>query len=260
VELLVVIGIIAILVAILLPALSAAREQAKTTMCLSNLRSICQAVQMYANDYNGYPVPVTCDQGMYWYNILVDRHYLTAPDATGKGPQTQSVFFCPSGVTTSLGLPDLETYSSIPISRTDSRGAISIRVQSPDTGVSVDCWYGMNADTTTDVAGGCPCRYMSNSATASVMLKITRVTHSSDMVMFFDGILWRETETNANFLNARHYRQRQTNLAFFDGHAQTYDTADLPGGAGIAHISDFNPNNLKTNCPGPPIWLLDQQF
>ena len=69
VELLVVIGIITVLVAILLPALNAAREQSKTTMCLSNLRSICQAVQMYSIENNNYPVPVTCDQGMYWYNI-----------------------------------------------------------------------------------------------------------------------------------------------------------------------------------------------
>jgi len=57
IELLVVIAIITILAAMLLPALTRARQLALMSTCLSNLKQIGVAVHMYINDYNEYWYP-----------------------------------------------------------------------------------------------------------------------------------------------------------------------------------------------------------
>src|SRR6188768_703565 len=53
VELLVVIGIIAILISLLLPSLARARKAAQTVACAANLRSILQATHIFASQNNG---------------------------------------------------------------------------------------------------------------------------------------------------------------------------------------------------------------
>jgi prepilin-type N-terminal cleavage/methylation domain-containing protein/prepilin-type processing-associated H-X9-DG protein len=65
VELLVVIGIIAVLVAILMPSLNRARKQAEQTRCMSNMRQIGLALQTYVIDNKGWLPPLAANDPQY---------------------------------------------------------------------------------------------------------------------------------------------------------------------------------------------------
>lgn len=113
IELLVVVAIIALLVAILLPSLAAAREGARSMACLSNLKQLCTATVMYGLDYRQIlPGPLhpsvfletstltQLDKDMH-LPYRVQRYF---SEAKGKGELTDKVCQCP----TAQGLKTLD--------------------------------------------------------------------------------------------------------------------------------------------------------
>ncbi len=79
IELLVVMSIIAILAAMLLPALYRAREEARRARCKSNLKQIGTALHMYANDYDEwFPCVVKAGSSTYGINLGTDRSRFSA--------------------------------------------------------------------------------------------------------------------------------------------------------------------------------------
>jgi prepilin-type N-terminal cleavage/methylation domain-containing protein/prepilin-type processing-associated H-X9-DG protein len=89
IELLVVVAIIAVLVALLLPALQEARYRAKDVVCITNIRSMFLANTMYVEDNAGW-LPIiyyTYNNGqndLRWWQALVNGRYMTL-----------GVYFCP---------------------------------------------------------------------------------------------------------------------------------------------------------------------
>lgn len=84
IELLVVIAIIAILAAILFPVFAQAREKARQTSCLSNLKQIGLGMKMYADDYDGV-FPNGCYNGVD--GPLGERNWETNPEVTEEQNQ-----------------------------------------------------------------------------------------------------------------------------------------------------------------------------
>jgi prepilin-type processing-associated H-X9-DG protein len=174
VELLVVIGIIAVLIGILLPVLAGARRAAETAQCLSNLRQIGQGFAMYTSEHLGWGIPGFIRQRPSfggrgeetWATILAAKKYIKGVDQIDFNPPTpdeslpgdnawnspgssgDTVFRCPSGTNKQNNFAPDE-----PTSKTDDRNSWFWRRQSllhAGVGASrgespiVDNWYAMN--------------------------------------------------------------------------------------------------------------------
>ena len=104
IELLVVVSIIALLIALLLPALSAAKEDANATVCANNLRQMALAVQEYQDSWNGHRFPYGHDAstGELEGWVLPLAPYLTSSHKQSKAAgyqidfaKVESVIICP---------------------------------------------------------------------------------------------------------------------------------------------------------------------
>jgi len=257
VELLVVIGIIALLISILLPALGRARESANVAACMSNLRQIGTALAMYANDNKGFIVPgdyydpsAAVQTRENWATILVVGGYLPTPSQTASGSPTEgstsegtSVFRCPSGI---------ETYGTYtPTSQKDGRGAgflrqLSYDLAGPNNTIRIDTWYGINGWSATSQPSqdNAFARYpftriVTQGAGAFKKLhKVTDFRNPAELGMIYDGSGFHQQRPE-NF-NARHYGMTATNLLFADGHVENFRTSQIPQGGQLSQAEYDN--------------------
>ena len=142
IELLVVIAIISILAALLLPALSSAKQRAWTTQCLSNLRQIGLGMRMFADDANGlYP-----ESGgvILWDQTDPDTHAASWLQQIVSYTQNTNVYHCPTDHQTAYSYFNSGRAAYV---ITNGNAAVNSRlVQFPSTHVLAGDTTGMNLD------------------------------------------------------------------------------------------------------------------
>ena len=232
VELLVVIGIIALLISILLPALGRARQAAQTTACLSNLRQIGLGLTLYAGVSRDYLPPaeiyddataVTTSLGNWGTAMVLAKAVYADKLYSNTAPEKNSVFRCPSGT------DQRWAFSPFPLtSKTDGLGAGFVRAYTPaPNGFTIDNWYAVNGTTDSTKFNRYPFIRVPSAVGNYQNHKITQLRRSSDLAMVFDG-LWMPNEVRITQINARHNGNKAVNFLMADGHAETILVNALP--------------------------------
>ncbi len=206
IELLVVIAIIAILAAMLLPALNQARERGRATSCMNKLKQVGTAFRLYADNYNQYIFSHQVG-GYPWGRKMRELGFLTksmihCPSIPPKNPDDDASY-----VWRTYGMFRSSLYNTWYNTKKESWGDIAVRVGSEDS-----LYYSFNrARKTSEI--------FMNADT----LCIPPATAAEGMWAYSPG--WDGTGSDTSGIASIH--TGNTNMNFFDGHAEAVNRNKL---------------------------------
>jgi prepilin-type N-terminal cleavage/methylation domain-containing protein len=272
VELLVVIGIIAILAALLLPALSNAKFQAKNTRCKSNLKQTGLALEMYVGTYGAYPpfsVPFDYPDGFFTYEwdqllqlSLFPNKNITLGDAhksyATRRALPEPAFMCPFFFPIARNTP-FEVFAE------GSRYGYNTFGVAPDK-TDPHHSFGLSNDTAWTPDGGFWPSVRENAIVAPSNMIALGDSFIRSLAPDRDGIqeystLWRPDPGPAGWLPqyyqmiersaaARRIHRARFNNSFCDGHIEM-ENFNLPFVASEDYLRRWNSDNL----PHRDLWI-----
>lgn len=269
VELLVVIGVIAILISLLLPALSQVRQAGYKVKCLSNLKQCATAISFYSTAWNGYVLTSTTVSSGYSYPGNSSGDWAGAHKcwprfyAQGRGMYNEpgapkyldslQVTICPANVNyaTNMGEAIKGTLSN----------AIAYGIYRPTYGELaprkfkfVSTSYNPGGWWDTSV----PVNYPGGTVIAASFYRLNRIDDSTRAIAFADVISSYDPHnqtaefsgTGTSFNNGAIHlvHNNRANVVFFDGHAESLGAKDLRYGTSTA------PDRFYVKDAGPGHW------